>query len=204
MEGRKVIGRDVEPWSWIGNRERKLVWKGWSRREWVRGREDRDIRRGDGNFSKRFPVPVCTSGRFLSSGWMKSRGKLRFKLGKGGREYRTTVAPLCASAGWRRCLIPLGIEVIRSSPPKLWKKYSEGFRPNFFRPVSRNRASPISRRTFAAADRKLSYPFGERSAAAHISRPGGEIYEEPRGIKEIKQSVYLHSLNPLPSASVRR
>lgn len=83
MEGRKVIGRDVEPWSWIGNRERKLVWKGWSRREWVRGREDRDIRRGDGNFSKRFPVPVCTSGRFLSSGWIKSRGKLRFKLGKG-------------------------------------------------------------------------------------------------------------------------
>lgn len=49
-------------------------------------------------------VPVCTSGRFLSSGWTKSRGKLRFKLvgerGKGWRrEYRTTVAPLCASTG---------------------------------------------------------------------------------------------------------
>lgn len=27
-------------------------------------------------------VPVCTSGRFLSSGSMKSRGKLRFKLAR--------------------------------------------------------------------------------------------------------------------------
>ena len=73
-----------------------------------------------------------------------------------------------------------------------------GFLPQFF---SRNRANFCVEHSA----RKLSYPFGKRSAAHILSAVEvTEIYEEPRGIKEIKQSVYLHSLNPLPSASVRR
>lgn len=217
----------------LRERERTLYGEGWRGGRWSEKTSSREVgseigreswcgrggRGASGSAEERIEIfgeemeTFPNGSRFLfvraavscrPAGWNRAENYVLNWGKEWGREYRTTVAPLCASAGWRRCLIPLGIEVIRSSPPKLWKKYSEGFRPNFFRPVSRNRASPISRRTFAAADRKLSYPFGERSAAAHISRPGGEIYEEPRGIKEIKQSVYLHSLNPLPSASVRR
>lgn len=60
----------------LGNRERKLVVEGVVEAR-VNPRR-RDIRRGDEKLFQ--TVPVCTSGRFLSSGWMKSRGKLRFKL----------------------------------------------------------------------------------------------------------------------------
>lgn len=137
----------------LGNRERKLVVEGVVEAR-VNPRR-RDIRRGDEKLFQ--TVPVCTSGRFLSSGWMKSRGKLCFKLAwsqkrKGEKKEgmgRGISNDCCSVACFRRLTVAprfhlAGIEAIRSSPSKLWKKYLERggkgmeFLPQFF---SRNRAN---------------------------------------------------------------
>lgn len=125
-------------------------WKGWSRREWIRGGEifGEEMR----NFSKRFLfVRAAVSCR--PAGWNRAenyvlnwlgRRKEREKRRKGwGGEYRTTVACFrrLTVAPWFHLA---GIEAIRSSPSKLWEKYLQRggkgmeFLPQFF---SRNRAN---------------------------------------------------------------